>query len=240
MAMSRLPTAPLARPTAAFDLAYGGQNWGNFISANGLNTGRFLDGPEFQVYHDHGNEENVFDRFDFKPSQPDTHQLELQLYALLVPDAQFVRRANGDAWSGLVVNNGGLGPNGLPVGPTDQRSQIRTFNIAPTWTRLLNPNTVFTFGGFVRQDQYNYYPSDNPFADLQPDLQLQTIGQNRTLTNLGLRASVSYVKGIHNIKAGITYQDTILTEKDSFGVVDPNLQRGLFECRWKPGHESAA
>ena len=30
-------------PTAA-------EKWGNFISANGLNTGRFLDGPEFQVY----------------------------------------------------------------------------------------------------------------------------------------------------------------------------------------------
>ena len=32
-----------------FDLAYGGTKWGNFISANGLDTGRFLDGPEFQV-----------------------------------------------------------------------------------------------------------------------------------------------------------------------------------------------
>ena len=26
-----------------FDLGYGGKNWGNFIAANGLNTGRFLD-----------------------------------------------------------------------------------------------------------------------------------------------------------------------------------------------------
>ena len=33
---------------AGFDLAYGGDKWGNFISANGLNTGRFLDPPEFQ------------------------------------------------------------------------------------------------------------------------------------------------------------------------------------------------
>ena len=28
------------------DLAYGQQTWGNFISISGLNTGRFLDGPE--------------------------------------------------------------------------------------------------------------------------------------------------------------------------------------------------
>ena len=28
-----------------FDLAYGGQKWGNFLAASGLNSGRFLDGP---------------------------------------------------------------------------------------------------------------------------------------------------------------------------------------------------
>src|SRR5579862_1716791 len=50
------------------EVAYGGKNWGNFISANGLNTGRFLDPPEFTVMHDKGNEENVFDRVDFQIS----------------------------------------------------------------------------------------------------------------------------------------------------------------------------
>ncbi len=29
-----------------FDLAYGGEKWGNFISVNGLQSGRFLDPPE--------------------------------------------------------------------------------------------------------------------------------------------------------------------------------------------------
>jgi hypothetical protein len=207
----------------SFDLAYGRQNWGNFIVVNGLDTGRFLDTPEFQVYHDHGNEESVFDRVDFKPSQPDSINLNFSFTRSWFQTPNSFDAQTADAWSGLVVNNGGLGPNGLPVGPTDQRSQIKSFNIAPTWTRLLNPNTVLTFGGFARQDQYNYYPSDNPFSDLQPDLQLQSIGQNRRLTDLGLRTNVSYIKGIHNIKAGITYQDTILTEKDSFGIVDPAL-----------------
>jgi hypothetical protein len=206
-----------------FNLGYGQDQWGNFISANGLDTGRFLDGPEFQVYHDHGNEENIFDRFDYKPRESDTITANLGFTRSWFQTPNSYDAQTADAWSGLVVNNGGLGPNGLTVGPTDQRSQIRTFNIAPTWTRLLNPNTVFTFGGFARQDQFNYYPSNNPFADLQPDLQLQTIGQNRTLTNLGLRTDVSYIKGINNIKAGINYMDTILTEKDSLGIVDPTL-----------------
>jgi hypothetical protein len=34
------------------DLAYGTQKWGNFVSLNGLDTGRFLDTPEFAVMHD--------------------------------------------------------------------------------------------------------------------------------------------------------------------------------------------
>src|ERR1700728_2613552 len=33
-----------------FDLAYGQQRWGNFVSVGGLDTGRFLDGPEYQVF----------------------------------------------------------------------------------------------------------------------------------------------------------------------------------------------
>ena len=64
-------------PSGGFDLAFGGKNLGNFISANGLDTGRFLDGPELGVLHDHGNEENIFDRVDFKPSSSDTLSLNV-------------------------------------------------------------------------------------------------------------------------------------------------------------------
>ncbi len=145
-----------------FNLAYGGNKVGNFISANGMNTGRFLDGPEFNVYHDHGNMENLFDRFDFKPSEADTFNLNFGFTRSWFQTPNSYDAQSADAWSGLVVNNNGIGPNGQVVGPTDQRSQIRTFNIAPTWTRLINPNTIFTFGGFARQDLYNYYPSSNP------------------------------------------------------------------------------
>ena len=206
-----------------FDLAYGGKKWGNFIAGSGMNTNRFLDGPEFTVMHDHGNQENIFDRLDFKPSQNDTFNLNFQFTRSWFQTPNSFDAQNATAWSGLVADNNGLGPNGQVVGPTDQVSKIRTFNLAPTWTRLISASTLFTFGGFVRQDQYNYYPSADPFADMIPGLQTTTIGQNRRLTNLGLRANLSYVKGIHNIKAGVTYEDTILTEGDSFGIVDPTF-----------------
>jgi len=204
-----------------FDLGYGGKTWGNFISANGLNTSRFLDGPEHNVMHDRGNEENLFDRVDLKPSAMDTINFNFQFTRswFQTPDSYDAQDAT--AWSGLVVNNGGLGPNGLLVGASDQRSQIKTIDIAPAWTRLLNNNTVLTLGGWMRQDRYNYSPSSDPFADLIPDLQLQTIGQARRLTNAGARAEVAYSKSIHNLKAGVFFEHTFLTEDDRFGVVDP-------------------
>jgi hypothetical protein len=205
----------------SLNLAYGGQKWGNFISLGGLDTGRFLDGPEFTVMHDHGNEENVFDRLDFKISDADSVNLNLGFTRSWFQTPNSFDAQNATAWNGLVVNNGGLGPNGLPVGSEDQRSQIRTFNVAPVWTRIVNPHTVFTFGAFLRQDQYNYYPSADPFADFTPDLQSASVGQNRRLTNAGARTNVAYVNGIHNIKIGATYEHTFITERDSFGLVDP-------------------
>ncbi len=209
---------------AGFDLAYGGQNWGNFISVNGLNSGRFLDGPEFTVMHDKGNEENIFDRVDYQFNAANSLHLDL-LYTrswFQTPnsfDGQFA-----SPWFGVVVANGGLDPDGNPVGPTDQRSKIGTYNIAPTWTRLINSSTVLTLGGFVRRDQFNYYGSDNPFADLGPsNLQQEAANQYRTLTNAGAHSELSIVKGNHNIKAGIVYEQTFLTERDTFGIVDPTL-----------------
>ena len=194
--------------TAGFNLGYGGQKWGNFISASGLNTGRFLDPPEFTVIHAKGNEENIFDRVDYQLSKADSIQLNLG----------FTRSwfQNPNSFDN-VLHTGQTDPAGNPLGPTDQRSQIRTFNVAPSWTRLLSTNAVFTLGGFVRHDQYNYYPSGNLFDDLSP-IQQETVAQDRTLTNAGLRTALSYVKGIHNMKVGATYQQTSLNENDKLGL----------------------
>jgi hypothetical protein len=210
--------------TTGFDLAYGGQNWGNFISVSGLNTGRFLDPPEFTVMHDKGNEENVFDRIDRHLSNVDSLQLNLGYTRSWFQNPNSFDAEDATAWSGVVVNDGGIGPNGEVVGPTDQRSEIQTFNISPSWTRLVTPNTVFTLGAFIRRDAYNYYPSEDPFADLgPPSLSRETVSQARTLANAGARSDIAYSKGINNFKAGVTYEQTFLTEDDDLGIVDPTL-----------------
>jgi len=205
--------------TGSFNLAYGGDKAGNYIAVSGLNTGRFLDPPEFTVMHAKGNEQNIFDRVDFKLSNADTAQLNLG----------FTRSWFQTPNSFDDLNIGATDPSGNPVGAADQRSQIKTFNIAPSWTHILSPNSVFTVGAFVRRDQFNYYPSQNPFADFSP-IQSLTIAQDRNLTNAGLRSDVNYTKGIHNLKIGATYQQTFLNEKDTMGIVDPNFVGSLTDA----------
>src|ERR1039458_7951489 len=204
-----------------FDLSYGGKSWGNFIEADALNTGRFLDPPEFSVFQDRGNEENFFDRIDYSFTQADSVHL----------DFNYSRSwfQNPNAFQNLNIQNvedggGGIGggasanPTFINVGNTDQRSEIGTLNISPTYTHVISNDSVLNFGGFVRRDDYNYYPSGNPLADLGPaTLQTSSIGQYRTLTNTGVHADYSYVRGHHNIKAGAQYEQTFLREHDSLG-----------------------
>ena len=202
------------------DFSYGGKNWGNFIALSGLNTGRFLDGPEFSVLHDHGNEENAFDRVDYVLSPADALHLNFGFTR-----SWFQTPNSYDQEFHNIDGTPSLNPlTGVPLGPTDQRSQILTFNIAPTWTHTISNNAVFNVTGFVRRDAYDYYPSADPFDDLgAPDLQRQTIAQQRSLLNAGALANVTYTKGIHNIKAGITYEQWFLNENDQLGIIDPTF-----------------
>ena len=77
--------------TGSFDFGYGGKNWGNFVEFDGLNTGRFLDPPEFVVFHDKGNEENAFDRVDYQFTAGGFRSFEPELQPLLVPDSERLR-----------------------------------------------------------------------------------------------------------------------------------------------------
>jgi TonB-dependent Receptor Plug Domain len=70
------------------DLAYGSNKWGNFLAANGLRTGQFLDPPEFTVMHDKGNVENIFDRVDYQISRADTIHGKLRFHPVVVPEPQ--------------------------------------------------------------------------------------------------------------------------------------------------------
>jgi hypothetical protein len=200
------------------DLAYGGKNWGNFIEVDGLDSGRFLDPPEFVVFHDKGNEQNIFDRVDYSISPVSSLHLDLNY------SRSWFQTPN--SYDNLNVQNvvsGGTSASPVfgNVGNTDQHSKIGTFNVSPTYTRVIGNDMVLNFGAFVRRDDYNYYPSGNPLADLGPtNLQTSSISQNRTLTNAAAHSDFSYVKGRQNIKIGVQYGQTFLREHDTLGIVD--------------------
>jgi len=203
--------------TGGFDLSYGGQNWGNFVEMDGLNTGRFLDAPEFTVMHAKGNEQNLFDRVDYTITPADSIHLNLN----------FSRSwfQNPNAFDNLnVLNVVSGGTSATPVfgnlGNTDQRSQIKTFNIAPTYTRIISQSSVLNLNVYTRRDEYNYFPSSNPLADLGPaNLQTSSISQYRTLMNTGGHADYTWVHGHHNLIAGAEYNSTFLREHNALGVV---------------------
>ena len=132
--------------TTGFNLAYGGAKWGNFISATGLNTGRFLDPPEFVVMHDKGNEENLFDRVDFQASGADSIHLNFQYTRSWFQnpnsyDQQYhpcaVGVTNCDPTGSVIVNP----VTGTPLGPrrTSARKSGQLTSRRPGRTYLAQP-----------------------------------------------------------------------------------------------------
>ncbi|MEA2263126.1 MAG: hypothetical protein QOJ51_5951, partial [Acidobacteriaceae bacterium] len=209
--------------TGGFDIGYGSQKWGNFFELDGLNTGRFLDTPEFVVFHDKGNQQNVFDRVDYQFTPVDAVHLNLNY------SRSWFQTPN--SYDNLNV----LDQFGNNVGNADQKSKIQTFDIAPTYTRIMGKNSVLNFGPYIRKDSYQYFPSENPLADLgPPNLQNQTIGQYRTLTNAGVHSDLTYTRANQTIKGGLLYAQTFLRERDDLGIVNPTFNSPCVDAGGTP------
>ncbi len=203
------------------ELAKGTEKFGNFFAGNVLQSGRFLDAPEFIVYHDKGNEENLFDRVDYQFGPASTLHTNLQYTR-----SWFQTPNSYDTQIGFAAA-------GTTPGLTDQRSKIQTFNVSPTYTKVLSDASVFNFGPYVRQDLYDYFPTNNPLADLGP-IQQESVAQQRSLTNAGVHADVSYVRGRNSFKVGGMYEQTFLRENDQVGIVDPTLNPLCFDNNGNP------
>ncbi len=174
-------------------LAFGGPKVGNFLAINSLRSGRFLDTPEYTPIHAIGNNGTIFDHFDYQPTGRDAIHLNL-----------FAARN----WFQI--------PNTYDQPGQDQRQKISTFNFAPGYQHTFGAKTVLTVSPFYRIDHVHYYPSGDPYNDTPA-----TLAQNRTLTNWGVKADVSYASGRHSLKVGTQLMQTRLNENFSFGVTDP-------------------
>ena len=124
-----------------------------------MNTGRFLDPPEFAVFHDKGNEQNIFDRVDYQLTPADSLHLNLNY------SRSWFQTPNN--YDNLRMSSDQFG-NPTVVGNADQHSKIETFNIAPTYTRIIGKTRYSTSVLISERTPTNYFPSENPLADLGP------------------------------------------------------------------------
>ena len=181
--------------TGSATIGLGNRRIGNFMAIDGLESGRFLDTPEFLPVHARGNTENFFDAVDWQPSTRDALHLNL-----------------GAARSWFQVPN----TYDQAAAGQDQRQQLRSFNFSPGYSHLFGPSALFSTNVWVRQQRVEYYPSLDLFSD-QP----ATLSQSRRMTNAGFRGDFSYVNGIHDLKTGFQFQYFALPEQFQLGLTDP-------------------
>ncbi len=174
-------------------VGFGSARLGNFLTLDGSRSGRFLDTPEFTPFHDAGNNQTIFDHFDYQPGAQDIFHLNL-----------FAARN----WIQI--------PNDYDQLAQDQRQRVLTWNIAPGYQHTFSARTLLTVNPYIRKDQFSYYPSRNPFNDFPA-----TQSSQRQLLNWGLKADVATSLGRHTIKYGIDFKQTRLLENFGFGITDP-------------------
>ena len=208
-----------------FNLAYGGQNFGNFISLSGMDSGRFLDGPEWNTMHDHGNELNAFDRLDFRLSPKDSVNLRPELHSFLVPDTQLLMSAENATAQELAS------PSTMEDSAPNWLCCVSARGIsAPRFGRLTSrhpgPASSTTTPSSLSESMFARINIIIIPATILSPTSLRIFNRKRLDRAADSRTwasapSLSYVKGIHNLKIGMTYGQTFISENDTFGIVDP-------------------
>jgi hypothetical protein len=195
-------------PTTDLNFGGGSHRIGDFVSVSAMRSDRYLDPPEFETLHGDGHSQSLFNRLDVHPTELDAIHLNVQLAgsSFDVPNT-YDQQALGQA----------------------QHQSINSFNVAPGYSRILNSSSVLAVNGFVRQDRVKYTPSADPFSDTPG-----TAGQNRRLTNFGVKADVSHVHGRHNLKFGGTVMATKLDEEFTLGLTDPTLNSPCVDAEGAP------
>lgn len=189
-------------------LGFGNKRLGNFSSFDAVDSGRYLDTPEQQPLHAHGNNENFFDRIDYHPTQADSLQLNLGASRSWFQNPnQYDQQALGQ----------------------DQRGEIFSYNIAPSWTHIISADSLIAVNPYLRQDNFHYYPSRDPFSDSPA-----TLAQSRRLQNAGLKVDYSYAHGIHSFKVGAMFYHTFLNEGFSLGITDPEFNAPCLNASGAP------
>ena len=199
-------------PSGDFNLGGGSPSVGDFVSISGLRTERYLDPPEFDALHDTGNNFSFFNRFDAHPNGTDSFHLNV-----------FAAQSGFDIPNTFDQQDAGQA----------QHQGIKSFNIAPGYARVIGSSTLFTANGFVRRDHLTYTPSPDPLSD-----ESGSVSQDRTLTNFGVKADVTYSAGNHNVKLGGSITATKLDENFTVGLTDPAFNSPCLTSDGEPSDDT--
>jgi len=161
-------------------IGFGNTKVGNFLTVDGIRSGRFLDSPEFTALHDKGNNETIFDHFDYQPDGQNAFHLNL-----------------------LTARNWIQIPNDYDQVGQDQHQRVLTWSVAPGFQHTFSAHTLLTINPYVRKDEFFYYPSRDPFADTP-----STQSQSRQLLNWGVKGDLSVASGRHELKIGLDFNSS--------------------------------
>ncbi len=175
--------------------------------------------------HDKGNEENIFDRVDYQISTGDSIHLNLAYTRSWFQTPNSFDAENATPWYGVVVDNGGLGPNGdarRTDGPALEDRNLQHRALLDALHQLQCRIDTRRFRPPRRLQLLSQRKSLRGPRPAKPSAG-NRLPESAPSPTRALRSSISYVQGINNIKAGVTYEQTFLNEDDHFGIVDPTL-----------------
>ncbi len=153
--------------SSSIGLGFGNAKFGNFLALDGDRSGRFLDTPQEAAFHDKGNSQTIFDRFDYLLGSKDVFHLNL-----------FTARN----WIQI--------PNDYDQLSQDQRQRVLTWSIAPGYQHTFNVHTLLTVNPYIRQDEFVYTPSRDLFNDSPA-----TQAENRHLLDWGVEGGYDHYSG---------------------------------------------
>jgi hypothetical protein len=200
----RRPTGSISFSRGSFatsqvsaNLGFGTARFGSFTAIDGIDSGRFLDAPEFKAIHADGNAQNLIERLDYNA----TSQTSLQLNTSL--SRSWFQTPNTFDQQSLSQN---------------QEQSIVTFNVAPSLLHTFSSSAFSQTNFWVRQDKVHYLPSSNVFSDTPA-----TLAQARRLTSAGLRSEFTYTHGTHAAVVGAEWKHTLLAEQFTTGLTDSSF-----------------
>lgn len=162
---------------------------GYSASLSAMKTNRYLDAVNLANFHNGGNLERAFSRFDYQPSDRDSLRVNIM--------------AGNSSFE--LANLASQQANGM-----DQRQGLRDFSFMLGWVRTLTARATWDVTASVRTAEATLTPSPGDIP--------VTAGQTRRLTTATLWNRVNTVRGRHNVKAGADAQYFPVSERFTFGI----------------------